>query len=291
MSLVLYRKYRPCKLDEVVAQDHITETLTKALEKKQVGHAFLFTGPRGVGKTTVARLLAFALNGLDYQPDKQAVDIIEIDAASNGHVEDIRELRSTINIMPAKLDYKVYIIDEAHMISHGAVNALLKTLEEPPSHVVFILATTEAHRLPATIISRCQRFSFRPIPRQDLADQLAKTCQLEKIKAEPTALELVADYSQGSLRDGLSILEQTGQSRCQNNSRQNPPAAGATPGHGCRSDCSRLTARGIWPLSPRTYQELAYQGTNPLVLVDQLSDRLTSRSQPVRSNRSRYCPA
>ena len=161
MSKALYRKYRSKKLNEVVGQKHITTVLENALKQGKIAHAYLFTGPRGVGKTSIARILAHEINNLPYSEEDNHPDIIEIDAASNNGVDDIRQLRDNVQVAPFSAKYRVYIIDEVHMLSKAAFNALLKTLEEPPEHAVFILATTEAHKLPATIISRNQRFFFR----------------------------------------------------------------------------------------------------------------------------------
>src|SRR6185312_9176361 len=163
MGQALYRKYRSKSFDDVVGQDHITKTLKNALSSGRISHAYLFTGPRGVGKTSVARILAHEVNDLSYNDESVHLDIIEIDAASNRRIDEIRDLREKVNIAPAAAKYKVYIIDEVHMLTREAFNALLKTLEEPPAHVIFILATTEAHKLPETIISRTQRFEFKPI--------------------------------------------------------------------------------------------------------------------------------
>jgi DNA polymerase-3 subunit gamma/tau len=163
MGQALYRKYRPREFNDVAGQAHIITTLMKAIETNKISHAYLFTGPKGVGKTSVARILAHLVNGLNYDDDQSDIDIIEIDAASNRRIDEIRELRERVYIAPAMSKYKVYIIDEVHMLTKEAFNALLKTLEEPPEHVIFILATTDTHKLPETIISRTQRFTFRPI--------------------------------------------------------------------------------------------------------------------------------
>lgn len=208
MGQALYRKYRSKKLSEIVGQEHITQTLDKALQAGRISHAYLFTGPRGVGKTSIARILAHEINGLPYSDDQSHIDIIEIDAASNNGVEDVRDLREKVYVAPAIAKYKVYIIDEVHMLSKAAFNALLKTLEEPPAHVVFILATTESHKLPETIISRTQRFIFRPIDRQKAVAHLRDIAKQEGITITDEALELVAEHGDGSFRDSISLLDQ-----------------------------------------------------------------------------------
>jgi DNA polymerase III subunit gamma/tau len=207
MGKALYRKYRSRSLSELVGQEHITDTLDRAIKAGRVSHAYLFTGPRGVGKTSVARILAHEINNIPYA-DTQNLDIIEIDAASNRRIDDIRDLREKVHIAPVKLPYKVYIIDEVHMLTGESFNALLKTLEEPPSHVVFILATTEFHKLPATIVSRTQRFSFRPGTPQNMVPHLRKIADAEKISIDDAALELIAEYSDGGFRDANSLLDQ-----------------------------------------------------------------------------------
>lgn len=207
MGQALYRKYRSRALGEIVGQEHITDTLSRAIEAGRVSHAYLFTGPRGVGKTSVARILAHEINQLPYA-DTPHLDIIEIDAASNRRIDDIRDLREKVHIAPVSATFKVYIIDEVHMLTGESFNALLKTLEEPPSHVVFILATTEVHKLPATIISRTQRYSFRPGARDKMVAHLKSIAEKEKIAIEDEALELVAEHGEGSFRDSLSLLDQ-----------------------------------------------------------------------------------
>lgn len=207
MSQALYRKYRSRSLKEVIGQEHITKTLERAIAAERISHAYLFTGPKGVGKTSVARILAFEINKMAYS-DTQQLDIIEIDAASNRRIDDIRDLREKVHIAPVNAPYKVYIIDEVHMLTGESFNALLKTLEEPPAHVVFILATTEAHKLPATIISRTQRFAFRPAEPIKLARHLSNIAKEEKINITKPAIELIAEHGDGSFRDSISLLDQ-----------------------------------------------------------------------------------
>ena len=218
----LYRKYRPTNFDEVVGQKIIIQTLKNAVKNNQITHAYLFAGPRGTGKTSIAKILAKIINceNLDgYNPcdkcvnctqynNKQAVDIIEIDAASNNGVEEIRDLKSKITLVPTTGKYKIYIIDEVHMLSTGAFNALLKTLEEPPKHVIFILATTDPHKIPSTILSRCQRFDFKKIDNLDIIRRIKKIVNTENIKIEGKAIEEIAVLSDGGMRDALSLLDQ-----------------------------------------------------------------------------------
>ena len=208
MSKALYRKYRSKTLSEIVGQKHITDILARTVAQGRISHAYLLTGPRGVGKTSVARILAHEINKLPYDEDSTKLDIIEIDAASNNGVEDVRDLREKVQIAPVSAAKKIYIIDEVHMLSKAAFNALLKTLEEPPEHVVFILATTNAEKLPATIISRTQRFSFRPINISDAVKHLRYIAGEEKINITDDALKLIAERSDGSFRDSISLLDQ-----------------------------------------------------------------------------------
>ena len=208
MGQALYRKYRSKSLQEIIGQEHITDTLTKALVQGRISHAYLFSGPRGVGKTSIARILAHEINGIPYTDDSMHLDIIEIDAASNRRIDEIRELRDKVYIAPTSGKYKVYIIDEVHMLTREAFNALLKTLEEPPAHAVFILATTEAHKLPDTIISRTQHYTFKPVDQQKVIDHLRVIAVAENITIDDEALQLLAAHGEGSFRDSISLLDQ-----------------------------------------------------------------------------------
>lgn len=204
----LYRKYRSTSLAEVVGQEHIVSVLDAAIKQDKISHAYLFTGPRGVGKTSIARIFAHEINKAEYSSEKTHLDIIEIDAASNSGVDDMRDLKEKITSAPAQLKYKIYIIDEVHMLSGASFAALLKTIEEPPSHAIFILATTDAHKVPATILSRVQKFFFKPIELPKVEKHLAEVCKNEKIKYDDKALSLIAENSEGSMRDALSLLDQ-----------------------------------------------------------------------------------
>lgn len=205
---VLYRKYRPTKLEDVVGQEQVTSVLANAIKSGKIAHAFLFIGPRGTGKTSVARILAHAVNGFDYQIEDSYLDIIEIDAASNTGVDNIRELREKAIIAPTKGKYKVYIIDEVHMLTKSASNALLKTLEEPPEHVIFIMATTDAHKVPITISSRTQVHTFKLARPEVMLEHLKAIAKTEGIKITDEALEIVVRRGGGSFRDSLSLLDQ-----------------------------------------------------------------------------------
>ena len=221
MYQALYRKYRPTVFDDVVGQNIVVNTLKNAINYNHINHAYLFSGPRGTGKTTIAKIFARSVNCLEpidgvacgkcknclYSFSKECMDIIEIDAASNNGVDEIRELRSKVGILPSELKYKVYIIDEVHMLSIGAFNALLKTIEEPPEHVIFILATTDPQKIPATIISRCQWYSFKKISNGDIVKRLTEIVNDENIKVDEKVLEKIAQASDGGLRDAIGLLD------------------------------------------------------------------------------------
>ena len=220
--LVLARKWRPQRFDEVVGQPHVVQTLTNAISTQRIAHAYLFSGARGIGKTSVARILAKALNcaqGPSPTPcnecescreitESSSLDVLEIDGASNRGINEIRELRENIRYLPSKSPYKIYIIDEVHMLTGEAFNALLKTLEEPPAHVIFIFATTESHRIPITILSRCQLFEFRRLAGGAIVEHLQYIAQEEGIEISDVSLRLLAREAEGSMRDGQSLLEQ-----------------------------------------------------------------------------------
>jgi DNA polymerase-3 subunit gamma/tau len=223
MTQALYRKWRPLLWDEVISQEHIIQTLKNAVATDRVAHAYLFSGPRGTGKTTAARLLAKAVNCINPDLTKRPcnecahclgvnenrfMDLIEIDAASNTSVDDVRDLRDKINFAPSQGTYKVYIIDEVHMLSTAAFNALLNTLEEPPPHAIFILATTEIHKIPATVLSRCQRHEFRRVPLSEITRHLNNICKSEGIEADAEAINTIARQSTGGMRDAISLLDQ-----------------------------------------------------------------------------------
>ena len=221
----LYRKFRPLKFEDMVGQEHITKTLRNQITSGRIGHAYLFNGGRGTGKTTSAKILARAVNCLNPQDGEPCneceickeilegslTDVVEMDAASNNSVDDIRSIRDEVNFLPTKAKYRVYIIDEVHMLSVGAFNALLKTLEEPPEHVKFILATTEPQKLPTTILSRCQRFDFKKIKDADIIKRLKIICEEDNIKITEDAYKLIATLSEGAMRDAISILERCSQ--------------------------------------------------------------------------------
>lgn len=270
MGKALYRKHRPKKLSEVIGQTHVTDTLSHALKQGNVSHAYLLTGPKGVGKTSIARILAYEVNGLPYDEEGSHLDIIEIDAASNRRIDEIRELKERINIAPTSAKYKVYIIDEVHMLTKEAFNALLKTLEEPPEHAIFILATTEAHKVPETIISRTQRFSLKPIENSQVTKHLAGIAKSEKIDISDEALRLVAEHGEGSFRDSLSLLDQMKHSSKEIELEAVENALGLAPTTLLSDLMNNIQARDLSDIS-KTLEKLKARGSQPAQLASQLN--------------------
>ncbi|MBI1857388.1 DNA polymerase III subunit gamma/tau [Candidatus Saccharibacteria bacterium] len=273
MGKALYRKYRPKKLSEIVGQEHITTTLKNAIKNNSISHAYLFTGPRGTGKTSIARILAHEVNNLPYDDDRSHLDIIEIDAASNRRIDEIREIRERVHNTPTSTKYKVYIIDEVHMLTREAFNALLKTLEEPPAHAIFILATTEAHKLPETIISRTQRFTFKPIETHKVAQHLRTIAKSENIDIDDGALELIAKHGDGSFRDSISLLDQiasSGKNISENNVIE---VLGIAP-NAVITQLKKVVSEGAAKEVVKLLDELSEQGFHPGQIAKQLSAQL-----------------
>lgn len=276
MSQALYRKYRSRSLDEVIGQEHITSLLTTAISNGSIHHAYLLTGPRGVGKTSIARIIAHAINELDYDGTTH-LDIVEIDAASNNGVDDVRDLRERVNIAPTSARKKVYIIDEVHMLSKPAFNALLKTLEEPPEHAVFILATTDIDKVPDTIISRVQRFNFRAITPDAVAAHLRNIADGENIDIDDQALQLIAKRGGGSFRDSIGLLDQV---RSLGNGKTISVEV-ITDALGIASQQHIDTLLGYVASASlgqiqQTLEELTANGVAPHIIAEQLIERLTA---------------
>lgn len=269
MGQVLYRAYRSKKLSEIVGQEHITTALARALAAGTIAHAYLFTGPRGVGKTSIARILAHEINNLPYDDDQSHLDIIEIDAASNRRIDEIRDLRDKVHIAPASAKYKVYIIDEVHMLTKEAFNALLKTLEEPPAHVIFILATTEVHKLPETIVSRTQRFAFKPVGLAKVVAHLRTIADAEKITIDDDALELIAAHGEGSFRDSISLLDQVRNTASQVTLTDVQTMLGIPPGELIVAMADLVAGHDAAGMV-RTLETLQMQGFEPAQIARQL---------------------
>jgi DNA polymerase-3 subunit gamma/tau len=272
----LYRKYRPRSLDDIVSQNHATEILRRSLAAGKVSHAYLLTGPKGVGKTSIARILAHEINQLPYSSEGSHLDIIEIDAASNNGVDDVRELRDRVALAPISAAKKIYIIDEVHMLSKQAFNALLKTLEEPPAHVVFILATTDLHKVPGTIISRTQHFSFHAISRADLAVHLKKIAEGEGIMVTDEALDMIAARGDGSFRNAIGLLDQLSgyADDAQGITRELVETTlGFAPAESVDTLLGAVKNSDV-ALIISTLDQLEHQGIQPTVLTDQLIDSL-----------------
>ena len=277
MGKALYRKYRSRGFDEVVGQSHVTDLLKTAISTGKIAHAYLLTGPRGVGKTSVARIIAHEVNGLPYSEDTH-LDIIEIDAASNRRIDDIRDLREKVHIAPVSAKFKVYIIDEVHMLTSESFNALLKTLEEPPEHVIFILATTEVHKVPATIVSRAQRYHFRPATPADIVRHLTELAAKEGIKCDTEALELVAEHAAGSFRDSVSLLDQLSGLSEKITSELVESVLGMAPKERIDALVRALIEKKTDDLLT-VLDELQTQGISPVVLTSQLSSQLMKRAR------------
>lgn len=276
MGVALYRKYRPKSLSEIVGQEHITTTLGNALKTGKISHAYLFTGLRGVGKTSIARILAHEVNDLAYDEQTNHIDIIEIDAASNRGIEEIRELRDKVHTVPTSAKYKVYIIDEVHMLTKQAFNALLKTLEEPPSHVIFILATTEAHKLPETIISRTQRFTFKPVADEKIAEHLQSIAKTEGISITRDALQLIAQHGEGSFRDSIGLLDQASSSGTKLEQTDILKMLGIPPGPAIL-DLVETMLKGSPSDLIKQLSQLTYQGFRAAAIAKQIGNDLKRR--------------
>ncbi len=284
MGQALYRKYRSRSFDDVVGQDHIVRTLKNAIKTGRISHAYLFTGPRGVGKTSVARILAHEVNGLTYDDESIHLDIIEIDAASNRRIDEIRDLRERVRIAPTSAKYKVYIIDEVHMLTREAFNALLKTLEEPPAHCIFILATTESHKLPETIISRTQRFEFKPLSSASAAKHLGDIAKREKINVSAEALNLLGEFGNGSFRDSISYLDQLS-SLGKRITEDDVRSILGLPALKSVDELLELIASGDSPKLLSSLIRIEEQGVNPTAIAAALSAKL--RHQALSSSISK----
>lgn len=268
----LYRKYRPRSLDDFVGQAHVVDILRRSLQKGKIAHAYLLTGPKGTGKTTIARILAHEINQLPYTSDETHLDIIEIDAASNNGVDDVRDLRDKVTLAPISAAKKVYIIDEVHMLSKAAFNALLKTLEEPPAHVVFILATTDLHKVPATIISRTQHFSIHTYSTAEITAHLRKIADSEGIKIDDEALNAIAQRSEGSFRNSISLLDQmSGFADDEQGITLGivESTLGLAPSDAVRALLQSVSKSDVAAIVSQL-DELEKQGVQPLTLADQL---------------------
>jgi DNA polymerase-3 subunit gamma/tau len=275
-KVALYRKYRPMTLAEIISQPQVTEILGAAAASNQFAHAYLFTGQRGTGKTSTARILAHLINATPYDADNpnNDIDIIEIDAASRGSVDDARELREKSALAPVAASHKIYIIDEVHMLSNAAFNALLKIIEEPPAHIVFILATTEIQKVPATILSRVQRFHFRPVSTAALAEHLRKIADAEKIKVDDEALNLIAERGGGSFRDSIGLLDQLSNSDAKITRAVVEEILGLAPETAIVTIIDAIADHDA-PTVVATLSDLFREGVAPSLIVDQLLHELT----------------
>jgi len=280
MGQVLYRKYRSKSLDELVGQSHITDGLRRSIDAGTISHAYLFTGPRGTGKTSVARILAHMLNNYVFDDPCSHLDIIEIDAASNRRIDEIRDLREKVHIAPTSGKYKVYIIDEVHMLTREAFNALLKTLEEPPAHAIFILATTELHKLPETIVSRTQRYTFKPIEKSKIISHLRAIAKAESITVDGEALDLIAEHADGGFRDAISLLDQIRHGSDKVTAETVATSLGIPPRQ-LTSELWAQIASGSQE-SSKTLHELLDQGYHaPRIASELLSHAVSARNVPL----------
>lgn len=276
--VALYRKYRPRKLSDIIGQPQVTEILASVEKNRNFSHAYLFTGQRGTGKTSAARILAHLINQSNYASEKSDdIDIIEIDAASQSRVDDVRELRDNVQLAPMSHAHKIYIIDEVHMLSNAAFNALLKTIEEPPAHVIFILATTEVHKLPSTILSRVQRFQFQPVDPSILHKHLRKISNLEKISISNEALDLIVEHSGGSVRDSLTLLDQLSTSHQEISQATVEQVLGVAPNSIIREIIS-ATEQNNLPTVLEKIQQLLECGENAKNLSEQLAKKLAENA-------------
>lgn len=276
----LYRKYRPLSLAEIIGQEQVTKPLASSLKSGRINHAYLFIGPRGCGKTSVARILAHEINGFKYEPEDSYVDIIEIDGASNRGIDDIRELREKAAIAPSIGKYKVYIIDEVHMLTPPAFNALLKTLEEPPAHVIFILATTDAHKVPITITSRTQVYTFKLSDVDSMVTFLKTIAKKEGIKIEDDAIKIVAKRGGGSFRDSLSLLDQISTLSDQEITKEMVIAAMGLPDDEKISELLLKYEAKDLPSITGTLKDLLLSGVKPEILSEEIIKKIIEKPNP-----------